>query len=31
MILGLKKEEVKVEYDIDLIEDLYTNKYEAIV
>jgi len=26
-----KKEEVKVEYDIDLIEDLYTNKYEAIV
>jgi len=26
-----KKEEVKVEYNIDLIEDLYTKKYEAIV
>jgi UDP-N-acetyl-D-galactosamine dehydrogenase len=26
-----KKEEVKTEYDIDLIEDIYTKKYEAIV
>ncbi|PQB07848.1 UDP-N-acetyl-D-galactosamine dehydrogenase [Polaribacter filamentus] len=26
-----KKEEVKVAYDIDLIDDIYTKKYEAIV
>jgi UDP-N-acetyl-D-galactosamine dehydrogenase len=26
-----KKEEVKVAYDIDLVDDIYTKKYEAIV